>query len=240
MAYKTVFRRYELKYILTLSQLDELKLLMKEYMCHDEYGQTVIRNIYFDTDDYTLIRRSVEKPVYKEKLRVRSYSKASGDSTVFVELKKKYDHVVYKRRISLKEEDAMKWLCGHSPPPEKTQITDEIDYFMSYYKGVSPKAFISCLREAYFDREDDSFRVTFDSDIRYRGTRLSLCEEADGERILPPENVLMEIKCSGGIPLWMTEFLSAHKIYKTSYSKYGTAYKRIVFPSLHNKEAHYG
>ncbi len=236
VAFSTVFKRYELKYLLTLSQRDRLKKLMAEHMIPDSYGKTVIRNIYFDTDDYRLIRQSIEKPVYKEKLRLRSYKKASEDTVVFAELKKKYDHIVYKRRVSIGEPDAVRWLSGEKPPESRSQITDEIDYFISYYKKLEPKAFISYEREAYFGKDDGSFRITFDTDIFCRTDRLSLEEEAGGERILPEENVLMEIKCSSGIPLWLASFLSEEKLYKTSFSKYGTAYCRLIFPSVYKEE----
>lgn len=104
MAFQTVFKRYELKYMLTLEQKAKVLAAMEPYMELDKYGRTTIRNIYYDTDTYLLIRRSIEKTAYKEKLRIRSYSRADKDSTVFVELKKKYQSVVYKRRISLPEE----------------------------------------------------------------------------------------------------------------------------------------
>ena len=107
MAFQTVFKRYELKYMLTLEQKQKVLAAMAPYMKLDNYGRTTIRNIYYDTDTYLLVRRSIEKPAYKEKLRIRSYSQAEPDSTVFVELKKKYKHVVYKRRISLPEEEAI-------------------------------------------------------------------------------------------------------------------------------------
>ena len=101
MSYTNVFKRYELKYLLTPAQRDAVLLGIAPYMQLDRYGHTTIRNIYFDTGDYRLIRRSIEKPAYKEKLRVRSYRLVGSDDTVFVELKKKYDGVVYKRRIAL-------------------------------------------------------------------------------------------------------------------------------------------
>ena len=107
MAFQTVFKRYELKYMLTIAQKEKILEAIAPYMKLDKYGRTVIRNIYFDTENYRLIRRSIEKPAYKEKLRIRSYSQATSDSTVFVELKKKYDKVVYKRRIALTEGEAM-------------------------------------------------------------------------------------------------------------------------------------
>ena len=130
MVFQTVFKRYELKYMLTADQRQRVLKAMAPYMKLDKYGRTTIRNLYFDTDTYLLIRRSIEKPTYKEKLRIRSYSKADADSTVFVELKKKYKHVVYKRRISLPEAEAVKWLSGEKHTDKHTQISNEIDYFM--------------------------------------------------------------------------------------------------------------
>ena len=103
MAIQTVFQRYELKYILTAKQKEKVLQAIEPYMALDQYGRTTIRNVYFDTDNYRLIRRSIEKPAYKEKLRLRSYGQAEADSAVFVELKKKYQKIVYKRRVSLSE-----------------------------------------------------------------------------------------------------------------------------------------
>ena len=103
MAFVTVFKRYELKYMLTLEQKEKILQAMANYMKLDKYGRTTIRNIHFDTDNYRLIRRSIEKPAYKEKLRIRSYSQATADSTVFVELKKKYEKVVYTYNVTLKD-----------------------------------------------------------------------------------------------------------------------------------------
>lgn len=130
MSGQTVFKRYELKYMLSNKQKEKIVSAMAQYMKPDKYGKTTIRNLYFDTDTYLLIRRSIEKPTYKEKLRVRSYSRAEADSTVFVELKKKFKKVVYKRRVPLKNSEAMAWLKGENHPKENTQIVKEIDYFM--------------------------------------------------------------------------------------------------------------
>lgn len=232
MAFQTVFKRYELKYILTKGQKEKVLAAMEPYMKLDKYGRTTIRNIYFDTDSFLLIRRSIEKPVYKEKLRIRSYAQASSDSTVFVELKKKFKHVVYKRRISLPEHEAMEWVCKEKHCDNKTQISDEVDYFIDYYETLKPAVFLSYEREAYYTREKSDFRVTFDDNILCRREKLSLTEPVYGEPLLPPDMVLMEIKCSGGIPLWMVNVLSEEHIYKTSFSKYGTAYKTMIYPSL--------
>ncbi|MBQ7921474.1 MAG: polyphosphate polymerase domain-containing protein [Clostridia bacterium] len=243
--YQTVFKRYELKYLLTTAQKEKILSVMAPYMTPDKYGRTTVRNLYFDTDTYLLIRRSLEKPVYKEKLRVRSYRPAQGEDTVFAELKRKYKGIVYKRRLAASETDAMAWLKGHAPAPENTQISREIDYFLNLYGGLHPTVFLSYDREAYYSAADSSFRVTFDENILARETELSLGGEIYGTSLLEKGKVLMEIKCAGGIPLWMTDVLSAEHIYKTSFSKYGTAYRNLIFPELqtentvNNKEKTY-
>ncbi len=239
MAFQNVFKRYELKYLLTPAQKETVLAAMEPYMKLDKYGRTIIRNLYYDTDTYLLIRRSIEKPAYKEKLRIRSYSQADRDSTVFVELKKKYKHVVYKRRISLPNRDATAWLSGEKHCDQHTQIVNEIDYFMDLYGTLHPTVFLSYEREAYYCHDGNDFRVTFDENILCRQDDLSLDSEVYGTEILPEGKVLMEIKCSGGIPLWMTRVLSAEKIYKTSFSKYGTAYQTLIFPQTHSTNSYH-
>lgn len=237
VAFQTVFKRYELKYMLTVQQKDTILRAMEPYMSLDKYGRTTIRNIYFDTDDYRLIRRSIEKPAYKEKLRIRSYGQADYNSTVFVELKKKYDGVVYKRRIALPQQQAWNWICERSTCPIDTQISREIDYFIDFYGNPKPTVFLSYEREAYYDRKGTDFRVTFDDNILFRQTDMSLMSPVYGTPILHEGMVLMELKCSGGIPFWMAKVLSQEKIYKTSFSKYGTAYEQLIFPhSMTQKE----
>lgn len=231
---QTVFKRVELKYRITLAQKEKILQAMEPYMKIDKYGRTTIRNIYFDTDTYLLIRRSIEKPVYKEKLRIRSYG--SGD--VFVELKKKYKKIVYKRRVALPETDAMDWICGRQHCGINTQITAEIDYFIQYYKTLHPAVFLSYEREAYKTREKSDFRVTFDENILCRQEALSLHAPVYGERVLPEGEILMEIKCSGGLPLWMAQVLSQEKVFKTSFSKYGTVYKTLIFPKIKEELFH--
>ena len=238
MAVQTVFKRCELKYLLTQAQKETVLKAMQPYMKLDKYGRTTIRNLYYDTDSYLLIRRSIEKPAYKEKLRIRSYSQVDDNSTVFVELKKKYKHVVYKRRISLPYAEATAWLSSKKHPDKHTQIANEIDYFMELYGTLHPTVFLSYEREAYYSNDGSDFRVTFDDNILCRQEDLSLQSDAYGTPILPEGKVLMEIKCSGGIPLWMTEVLSREKIYKTSFSKYGTAYRTLIFPQNHKMNSY--
>lgn len=229
MACRNVFKRYEIKYLLTREQKDRVLAAMQPHMKPDKYFRSTIRNLYFDTDNYRLIRHSIEKPAYKEKLRIRSYCQSGAESPVFVELKKKYAGVVYKRRLVMPLQQAMDWVCGGKPCPASSQIADEINYFMDYYGTLRPKVFLSYDREAYCGREGGDFRVTFDEQILCRQDRLSLEEEPSGKGILPEGKVLMEIKTSGAIPLWMSHVLTREKIFKTSFSKYGTAYQTMIF-----------
>lgn len=240
MAYQMVFMRYEMKYMLTTAQKASILRAMTPYMTLDEYGRTTIRNIYFDTENYRLIRSSIDKPVYKEKLRIRSYNQTTPESTVFVELKKKYKSVVYKRRLALPERKAMAWVCGTESCNPETQISREIDYFLGYYETLRPVVFLSYEREAFYSRDQSGFRITFDDAILCRQTDISLESEVYGVPLLPEGMVLMEIKCSGGIPLWLTQILSREHIYKTSFSKYGTAYETMIFPQFtRNKSSIY-
>ena len=228
MAYQSVFKRYEMKYMLDSRQKEALLRVMDPYMALDQYGRDTIRNIYFDTDNYRLIRRSIERPVYKEKLRIRSYRQVGPESPVYVELKKKFESVVYKRRISMPEKQAMDWICqggGH----DDSQIAREIEYFRQFYATLEPAVFLSYEREAFYCRSGGDFRVTFDENILARREEMSLEKGVWGTRLLEEGKTLMEIKTSGAIPLWMTEFLTREQIYKTSFSKYGTAYETMIF-----------
>ena len=232
MPYQSVFKRYEIKYMLTLEQKARVLAAMEPYMSLDAYGRTTIRNIYFDTDTYRLIRRSIEKPKYKEKLRIRSYRRAHPDDPVFVELKKKFKSVVYKRRLSMPEKQAIDWICGGTGCGQNTQISREIDYFLKYYETLHPTVLLSYEREAYYSRDGSDFRVTFDDNILCREENISLETEVWGTPLFEEGKVLMEIKASGGIPLWMAHVLSEEHLYKTSFSKYGTAYQKLIFPKL--------
>ena len=229
MAYQSNFQRYEIKYMLTRPQKDALLKHMEPYMKLDRYGRTVIRNIYYDTPNYQLIRRSIERPLYKEKLRIRSYDRAAPGGDVFVELKKKFKKVVYKRRLVMPIHEAMAWLAGDNGKKAPGQIGEEIHYFRDFYKNLRPSVFLSYEREAFYSLDGSDFRITLDENILVRDRDLDLCSEAYGTSILPEGCFLLEVKAPGAIPLWLTDFLTKNKIYKTSFSKYGTAYQTMLF-----------
>ncbi len=228
MKYQNTFKRYEIKYLISCEQKKKVLSVIAPYMRLDKYGRTTIRNLYFDTDSYLLIRRSIEKPLYKEKLRIRSYALATSESDVFVELKKKFKSVVYKRRLTLPEHAVMDAFANGTPLPVSSQIGDEIAYFRELYGKLTPKVYLSYAREAYYMLDGSDFRITFDDEIQYRTTDLSLTLPPSGIPILKDGMVLMEIKTSAAIPLWLTGALSAEHIFKTPFSKYGTAYSDIL------------
>jgi len=230
-----IFKRHEAKYVITSEQLELIKKELEKYMIADSHGISTVCSLYYDTPSFQLIRRSIEKPVYKEKLRIRSYGVADEDTSVFVELKKKYNKVVYKRRISLPEKDAMEYLSTGAIA-KSTQITREIDYFRSYYKELAPAMLLSYKREAYYAKDDYDFRVTFDHEVLWRDYDLSLNKGIYGRPLLEPNQFLMEIKTSEAIPLWMVKLLSDNQIYKTSFSKYGTAYQTLFIEKRKSKE----
>ena len=227
MAYNDIFKRYELKYILTLDQYRLIKSEMENYMRGDKYGESDICNLYCDTPDFVLVRRSNEKPFYKEKLRIRSYGVLEAGGEVFVEIKKKYDSVVYKRRIST-DEETVAAMFGENGVTYDSQIGREIAYFTKLYSGIRPQMFISYRREAFYGIDDKDFRMTFDRSILWRTDDLTLSSGIYGDPVLPEDSVLMEIKTAAAIPLWLVKVMSANKIYKTSFSKYGTAYMLML------------
>lgn len=228
-AFTKVFRRLEKKYLITKEQYLSLTEALSEYIVPDKFGQSTINNIYFDTPDYRLIRASIEKPtVYKEKLRIRSYGAPAEDSNVFVELKKKYKGIVYKRRIDMTYGEATEYLCRGGKIQCPSQVAAEIDSFLAFYKNLRPAVSLFYDRIAYYSKDDPELRLTFDTNIRFRNKNLDLSEGDYGTVILDEESFILEIKCINSMPLWLTHALDRLKIYSSSYSKYGTAYKKML------------
>ena len=222
------FERRELKYRITDAQRAALEAAFGARMVPDEHGESTICNIYYDTADYRLIRASLEKPAYKEKLRLRSYGVTEPGGEVFLELKKKYKGIVYKRRITLPEDAAGEFIAGRAPLGEHGQIGREIEYFTAFYAPLLPAVHLSYERSAWFSREDRDLRITFDKNIRFRQEDVSLTLPAGGRRILPEGESLMEIKAAAALPLWLVSELDTLGIYQSTFSKYGEAYKAIL------------
>lgn len=225
-----VFQRYEKKYLLTKGQYLALLTKIAPYMELDAYGKHTICNVYYDTESYELIRTSIEKPSYKEKLRIRSYGIAHENSNVFLELKKKVNDIVYKRRICMNYQDAMQYL-ERRQQPVTSQILKEIDWFLDWYHP-SEKTFIAYDRMAYIGKEDENLRMTFDFAIRWRKDQVDLSAGDHGEKLLRDDEVLMEIKIPMAMPIWMSNVLNDLQIYPVSFSKYGICYKEHLYDQI--------
>jgi len=241
------FARKEVKFLLDLDQYEELMKTFSEHMEFDkhcpggeEYG---IYNIYYDTPDDHLIRTSLSKPYYKEKLRLRCYhSPTKPDDTVFLEIKKKIGGIVTKRRVLMTLAESERYFADRTKPVMKDYITEqvfrELDVFLDQYP-VAPKQYISYQRVAFFDKDDSNFRLTFDRKITDRRYDLSLSSESYGNYIIGADQRLMEVKVSDSMPDWLIRRLSELKIYKTSFSKYGRAYQNYIKESIENKKKIY-
>lgn len=221
----TVMQRYEMKYILTERQTAFLLERMQGHMEPDAYGLTTIASLYYDTPDKRLIRASLEKPEFKEKLRVRSYGPATDDSPVFVELKRKADGIVYKRRIRSTLPQAERFLRGEPTWDADGQIGRELVYFRDYYRRLVPTCLILYDRTAYYEPDGD-LRLTIDRNPRYRTDDLRFRDLNDGTPLLAPGETILEIKVQDAIPLWLVRILNEGGIRLGSFSKYGEAYRR--------------
>lgn len=224
---QSIFKRYEKKYILTRDKANSLLRALDGRLQQDVYGAYTVHNIYYDTDNYDLIRMSIDKPVYKEKLRMRSYGAPGDGSPVFLELKKKYDGVVYKRRVALESRHAGELLRTGLYSTRDRQILNEIRYFLSMYP-VREKVLICYDRTALRGVEDGELRITFDANIRFRQSALRLDQGSWGADILAPGEMVMEIKVPGVFPVWLSRALSELSIFPASYSKYGAVYKNWI------------
>ncbi|MBQ7353054.1 MAG: polyphosphate polymerase domain-containing protein [Clostridia bacterium] len=227
MAFGVTFKRFEKKFLLSPDQFSKLKIEIDKHFEPDKYGQTKICNLYYDTDDYVLIKRSIDKPVFKEKVRLRTYGIPSNESVSFLEVKRKFNKIVYKRRIHLPYVEAIEF-GKNNYKDEKTQISKELNYLFEFYNTLAPRFYISYDRCAYFYKETSDIRITFDTNLTWRNYDLDLRHGSYGEQLLPDGYTIMEIKVPNTVPLWLAKLLSELKIYSTSFSKVGTAYKTML------------
>lgn len=221
------FKRYEKKYVISQSQYERLFIDLEEYIVPDAYGSYTICNLYYDTAFYELIQKSIAKPFYKEKLRLRSYGQVGENESVFLEIKKKSDGIVYKRRKQMPLSVAVKGIQSGKTFESSGQIGRELDWFLQRYE-VEPKVYIAYDRLAYAGKEDGRLRITFDRRIRYREDRLELSADTQGVPLMEEDFMVMEIKIPESMPFWLARLLSKHQIYPTSFSKYGTYYKQKI------------
>ncbi len=231
-----VFNRAEKKFLITDEVFHMIKPRLEEYMALDAFSSKgdyySISNIYYDTPDHAIIRKSIEKPIYKEKLRLRSYGIVGPRDKVYLEIKKKYNGQVNKRRTAMYLEDACHYIEEHqrlkAKKPLSEQILSEVDYFLIRYPDIRPMLYISYDRIAMFGKENSSFRITFDTNIRTRRNEVGLDRGNYGELLLPAGIWIMEAKITNTAPLWFAKLLSDYRIYPATFSKYGEEYKRAL------------
>ena len=223
----TVMQRVEWKYILSAEQTEFFCERLKGHMEPDAYGLTTISSLYYDTPDRMLIRASIEKPEFKEKIRLRAYGRATNESPVYLELKRKAFGIVYKRRVQATIREADAFMRGDLDLDENGQIDREITYFRDYYKKLEPACMILYDRTAYYEQEGD-LRLTIDRNPRYRTDALSFDHAPVGIPLLAPGDTILEIKVQDTIPLWLVRILSEGNIKRGSISKYGEAYRRSM------------
>ncbi len=223
---QTVFKRVEKKYLLTEEQFNNLIKECGNNITADEFGLHTVCNIYYDTNNYELVRKSIEKPIYKEKVRLRSYDTPTGNTKVYLELKKKYDGIVYKRRITLPLNEAKKYLQNKKIEKDD-QISREINYVLSLY-DLEPKVYLAYDRCAYYGDAESDLRITFDTNIRSRVEDVDLSLGDAGELLFNERYYLMEVKTAKSLPIWFVKILDNLNIYPTSFSKYGNVYKKML------------
>ena len=224
--YQAVFKRKEIKYLLTEAQYAAMLPVLKAHMEPDAFAHSSIFNLYYDTPDFRMIRRSLEKPPYKEKLRLRSYGVPKDGTQVFPEIKKKAQGIVYKRRVSMPYGEALRYLSRRQPGGDG-QIFQELNWMLATYGSLAPRIFLSYERDSWKGKEDTSLRLTMDREILWRTEALDLRQGAWGTPLLEPGQVLMEIKITNAAPLWLAEALSENGIFPISFSKCGRAFESL-------------
>ena len=233
--YQAVFKRKEVKYLLTEAQLAALRPALETNMEPDAFAHSSISNLYYDTPDFRMLRRSQEKPVYKEKLRLRGYGVPDEETQVFPEIKKKAEGIVYKRRVRMPYGDAIRYLSRRRPGGDG-QIFQELNWMLLAYGGLAPRIFLSYERDSWKGREDPSLRLTLDREILWRTEALDLRRGAWGEPLLEPGQVLMEVKITNAAPLWLAEALSENGIFPISFSKCGRAFETLCKNHINEME----
>lgn len=224
LAGNQTFQRIEKKYLMNRQQYEQFLERSSSYIKLDQYGLHTICNIYFDTEDDRLIRTSIEKPPYKEKMRLRSYGIPGEQDIVFLELKKKWDGIVYKRRVPMTLKEAEDYLNDGKVPEHDRQMMREMEYFLKFYHPV-PKVYLAYDREAFFGKQDEELRLTIDRKIRTRTANLHLNLGDWGEYLMEEDVYLMEIKVPASYPMWLAHLLGELQIYPVSFSKYGQFYR---------------
>lgn len=227
--YQSIFSRVEKKYLLDEEKYNLFMKKISKNIVRDKNYHSTICNLYLDTANFDLIKQSIQKPLYREKFRIRSYNVPNLDDSIFFEVKKKYNQVVSKRRIKVKLSSVSDYLYNKKKIDnvENEQILNELEYSVDKYKLI-PKVYIAYERDSYEGAFDKNVRITFDSNLRFRQEDLDLENGCAGKLYFDKPTYIMEIKTLGGMPIWLTSVLSQLEIFPSSFSKYGNIYKKYL------------
>jgi hypothetical protein len=221
------FQRHEQKYLLDTFQYAQFTSVLNEFACADTYGLSTIYSVYYDNDEFGIARNSPHKSVYKEKLRLRSYGIPKPGDTVYLELKKKLKGITYKGRISLLFTGMEQCLNSRPDNYPRNYILNEMEWVLNYYKP-SPQFMICYDRRAFQGLKDETLRITFDTNIRWRTSGLDFSRGPYGSPMIGENEYLMELKVENSIPPYLAAHLSRLKIFPLSFSKYRTAYESLM------------
>ena len=237
MQTQETFKRVEDKYRVTREQACEVINRLNDHICPDLYFQYTVHSIYYDSPDCNLVVSGLAGGSYKAKVRMRGYNEVSGTSPVFIETKKKYENIVYKKRLQMPKDEAFPYMASRSTQETESNIAKEIGYMKEHY-GLVPKVLISYDRICFAAKNEQDVRVTFDSGIRYRLGCLDDLNDNGTELPLGGDEVMLEIKAMDRYPMWLTKTLSDMKLRRTSFSKYAAIYQKhrteMVPPAVYN------
>jgi SPX domain protein involved in polyphosphate accumulation len=224
------FNRFELKYLLTLKQAEQFKTALRAFLIPDEHGNNnghyTVASLYYDSPNFRCYREKVDGIKFRRKLRLRWYETGevlTDDALVFAEIKQRIDRVTQKRRATLPYWKALR-LCNDRQFPDHEDcdkaVIDEIFEFVWHY-NLRPVSIVRYDRQAFIGTEYDiGLRVTFDTNLSFQTHNLHLHEQASGFLMLPPNQIVMEIKVNERIPYWLTEMIAAHNMQMIRVSKY--------------------
>lgn len=229
-----IFRRTEIKYILKKEQVESLLWLIEPYLKKDKYFKSTNCSIYFDSKNRYLAIHSLEKPLYKEKVRIRSYGVPKLNDIVFMEIKKKYKGIGSKRRIPIKLSDFYNYLETGRLDSNSEVIKTELDNCFKRY-DLKPIMFLAYDRTSFCDKDNPTFRLTFDRNVRSRNNNLRLENGDYGKKFFKGGEIVMEVKALDCFPFYFVHALSKLKIYPSSFSKYG----RVTEKDIYRKEYRY-
>jgi len=238
------FERKETKYLLSPLQYLQFRALAERHLAPAEYHESDVSSLYYDTPDDLLINRSLQGGKYKEKLRVRSYGAATQSSPVFIEIKKKFKGITYKRRVNCTLAAASAFLAGmdyleaierwplkdtaaqeYAHGTMSRQIAGELAWMRDHYEGIAPKMLVTTHRLSFVDVDDPDLRITFDSNVRWDNVSTTLEEAAGRHELFDNGERILEIKCGSAYPMWLVAALNECGIRPQSVSKYGRAYQ---------------